>query len=222
MKSPIDAVTGRIVGYDPAKGEMLIRAAYPDWETMTKRQYNECVVFVADERPLSNDQRKWCWALLTEIADWQGNYVEITKQEMTNLFQAEKPDGEPVSLSTSSMSRVKEFQSFLVDFVIEHGVPCKRPLIELVDDMSAFIYSCVLHKKCCICGKRADLHHVERVGMGRNRDEIVHIGMESLPLCRDHHTEAHTMPDEDFFTKYHLDGGIVIDKTIAKIYKLKG
>jgi hypothetical protein len=46
--------------------------------------------------------------------------------------------------------------------------------------------------------------------------------MEALPLCREHHTEAHTMPDEDFFAKYHLDGGVVIDKTIAKIYKLKG
>jgi hypothetical protein len=213
-------VTGRIVGYDPAKGEILIRAAYPDWETLTRRQYNECVVFVADERPLSNDQRKWCWALLTEIADWQGNYVEITKQEMTNLFQAEKPDGEPVSLSTSSMSRVKEFQSFLVDFVVEQGVPCKRPLTELVDDMSAFIYSCVMHKKCCISGRDAELHHIDRVGMGRDRTDIIHIGMEVLPLTREYHTEAHTMPDKTFFANYHLNGGVLVDQKIAEIYNL--
>ena len=29
------------------------------------------------------------------------------------------------------------------------------------------------------------------------------------------------MPDAEFFEKYHLDGGIVLDKTLCRIYKLK-
>ena len=67
----------------------------------------------------------------------------------------------------------------------------------------------------------AELHHVDRVGMGRDRTDILHEGMEALPLCREHHAEAHTMPDAEFFEKYHLDGGVVLDKTLCRIYKLK-
>lgn len=36
-----------------------------------------------------------------------------------------------------------------------------------------------------------------------------------------HHTEAHTMPDRAFFEKYHLTGGIVLDKTLCRLYGLK-
>lgn len=91
----------------------------------------------------------------------------------------------------------------------------------MVDDVGDYIYSCLIAKKCCICGRRADLHHVDRVGMGRDRTDIVHEGMEALPLCREHHGQAHTMPDSEFFGLYHLDGGITLDKTLCRIYGLK-
>ena len=29
------------------------------------------------------------------------------------------------------------------------------------------------------------------------------------------------MPDEEFFARYHLPGGIQLDKTLCRIYKLK-
>jgi len=41
-----------------------------------------------------------------------------------------------------------------------------------------------------------------------------------LPLCREHHTEVHTIGQSAFFARYHLDGGIIADKTICKIYGL--
>lgn len=40
-------------------------------------------------------------------------------------------------------------------------------------------------------------------------------------LCREHHTEAHTMSDREFFGRYHLPGGIVLDKTLCRIWHLK-
>lgn len=39
MKSPTETVKGRIVGYDERAGELLIRAPYDDWLTMTRREY---------------------------------------------------------------------------------------------------------------------------------------------------------------------------------------
>ncbi len=225
MKSPIDVITGRIVGYDEKRGEILIRAPYPHWELMIKRNYKECSLQLIDSRPLSDKQRNTCYMLLRDIAEYVGEGTDRTKEYMKIKFLAEDLNETAdtlFSLANAPMSLVCAFQRFLVRFILDWDIPTRRPLNEFVDDINDYVYSCLITKKCCVCGKRADLHHIERVGMGRNRDEIVHIGMESLPLCRDHHTEAHTMPDEDFFTKYHLDGGIVIDKTIAKIYKLKG
>lgn len=224
MKSPIDTAKGRIVGYDEKRGELLIRAPYGDWLTMLKRDYKDCLVQLIDSRPLSDKQRRSCYALLREIADYTGQGIDPTKEWMKIKFIAEDLEQTAdriFSLSNAPMSLVCAFQRFIVRFILEWDIPCSFPLLDMVDDVQDYIYSCLMNKKCCICGQHTDLHHVERVGMGRNRDEIIHEGMEVLPLCREHHTEAHTMPDEEFFAKYHLPGGIQLDKTLCRIYKLK-
>ena len=93
-------------------------------------------------------------------------------------------------------------------------------MLEYVDDIDDYVLACLTQKKCVICGKKADLNHVDSVGMGRNRDEIIHEGMTVLPLCREHHTEAHTIGRDSFETKYHIHG-VEEDKTICRIYGLK-
>lgn len=224
MKSPIDTTKGRIVGYDEKRQELLIRATYTDWPTLIKRDYKTCLVQLIDSRPLSDKQRRTCYALLRAIADYTGQGLEPTKEWMKLKFMAEDLEqtaDQIFSLSNAPMSLVCAFQRFIIRFILDWDIPVDFPLLDMVDDVQDYIYSCLLSKKCCICGHHADLHHVERVGMGRNRDEIIHEGMEALPLCREHHTEAHTMPDEEFFDKYHLPGGIVLDKTLCRIYKLK-
>lgn len=77
---------------------------------------------------------------------------------------------------------------------------------------------CLVYKKCCISGKRAELHHVDKVGMGRNRNEITHIGMKALPLSRKYHIEVHTIGQKAFEAKYHVFG-VKIDEVIASKYK---
>ena len=224
MKSPIDTVKGRIVGYDERRGELLIRAPYDDHYTMTKRNYKQCLVQLVDSRPLSDAQRRMVYALLREISDFTGMGEDQTKTYMKLKFLVEHLNETAdtiFSLSSAPMSLVCAFQRFLVHFILEWDISCSFPLLEYVDDVPDYIYACLIAKKCCITGRPADLHHVERVGMGRNRDEIIHEGMEVLPLCREMHQEAHTMSDEAFFEKYHLPGGIVADKTICRIYGLK-
>lgn len=224
MKSPVETVRGRIVGYDEKRGELLIRAPYSDWVTMTARQFKECLVQPMDSRPLSDKQRKACYALMGAIADYAGMSKDRTKELMKLKFLSENMEDMSdriFSLSNAPMSLVCAFQRFLVQFILEWDIPTDFSLLDMVDDVSDYIYGCLVNKKCVVCGRPADLHHVERVGMGRNREEIIHEGMEVLPLCREHHTEAHTMPDKDFFERYHLPGGIVADKTICRIYGLK-
>jgi len=224
MKKPVDTVKGRIVGYDEKRGEVLIRAPYSDWPVMLKRQYKECLVQMVDSRPLSDKQRKACYALIGEISEYTGEGKSPAKERLKIDFLASEL-GETAdrifSLSNAPMSLVCAFQRYLVRFVVDWDIPTRFSLLDMVDDVSDYIYACLIAKKCCITGQPAELHHVDRVGMGRDRTDILHEGLEALPLSRLMHTEAHTMSDKAFFDKYHLPGGIVLDKTLCRIWKLK-
>jgi len=224
MKSPVDTVKGQIIGYDERRGELLIRAPYDDWLTLTRREYKNCLVQLVDSRPLSDKQRRMCYKLLHEISDYTGQGLDTTKEWMKIKFLAEDLEqtaDKIFSLSNAPMSLVCAFQRFLIHFILDWDIPCSFPLLDYVDDVADYIYHCLITKKCCISGRPADLHHVDRVGMGRDRSDIIHEGMEVLPLARQYHEEAHTMPDDEFLGKYHIPGGIIMDKTLCRLYGLK-
>lgn len=224
MKSPNETVKGRIVGYDERTGEFLIRASYTDLPTMLRREFKECLIQPIDSRPLSDKQRRACYALLREISDYTGMGTSPTKEYMKLKFMAEElqDTGDKIfSLSNAPMSLVCAFQRFLVRFILDWDIPCSFSLLDFVDDVEDYVYACLVNKKCAICGKPADLHHVDHVGIGRDRDEILHLGMKALPLCRDHHSECHQIGQKTFEERYHLNHGIELDRTLCRIYKLK-
>lgn len=224
MRTPCDTVKGRIVGYDEKRGELLIRAPYDDIFTMCKRQYKQCLVQPIDSRPLSDKQRRACYALLREISDYTGQDVHSTKEYLKIRFLADdfgETADKIFSLSNASMSLVCAYQRYLIRFILDYDIPCRFPLLDFVDDVADYIYSCLINKKCCVCGRKADLHHCDHVGMGRDRNEIIHEGMIALPLCREHHTECHTIGQKSFEDKYHLIHGIELDKTLCRLYGLK-
>lgn len=224
MKSPNETVRGRIVGYDEKRGELLIRAPYADFVTMTRREFKECLIQPIDSRPLSDKQRRACYALMREISEFTGMGEDPTKEYMKLKFMVEElqDTGDKIfSLANAPMSLVCAFQRFLVRFIISWDIPCSFPLLDFVDDVEDYVYACLVNKKCAICGKPADLHHVDHVGMGRDRDEILHLGMKALPLCREHHRECHTIGQQTFEERYHLNHGIELDTTLCRIYRLK-
>ena len=204
-------------------GTAIIQAQVPLHQVL-HRQIKECYIDLIDSRPLSDKQRKCCYALINAIAEWSGSSTEEIKEAFKLEFWAEKVDtlaDKIFSLANAPMSLIAEFQKFLVNFIITNDVPVKRPLLEYVDDIAHYTYMCLIHKKCVICGKKADLHHIDTIGMGNNRNEVEQLGREVMSLCREHHTEMHTIGNKDFKDKYHFDGGVVADKTILKIYGLR-
>lgn len=194
-----------------------------------KKGFVDVWVMPIDSRKISDKQRRACWALIGEIAEFVGQDKEGLNYDLKFDFmqwRAEKM-GENLetffSLSSAPMDLVAEYQKYLISFILRYDIPTTFSLLGFIDglDTQDYIYQCLINKKCCICGKRAELHHCDRVGMGRNRDEILHIGMKCLPLCREHHQETENTPATEFFDKYHIDDGVPIDETIKKIYKLK-
>lgn len=224
MKTPIDTVKGKIVDYDEKTGEVLIRARYDDISTMCRREYKECLIQMVDSRPISNKQRKACYALIREIANYTGQGLDPTKEWTKIKFLTEDLEvtaDKIFSLSDAPMSLVCAYQRFLVRFIVDWDIPCSFPLLDYVDDISDYIYLCLQKKKCCICGAKCDLHHVDRVGMGGNREKMIHEGKEVLPLCRLHHGEDHDIGEREFGLKYHIPKGAILDKALCRLYGLK-
>lgn len=144
MKSPIDTVKGRIVGYDERTGDVLIRARYEDYFTFCKREYKSCLMQLVDSRPLSGKQRKTCYALLREISNYTGMGADSTKEWMKLKFIVEdlnETADKIFSLSNAPMSLVCGFQRFLVRFILDWDIPCSFPLLNFVDDVQDYIYA---------------------------------------------------------------------------------
>lgn len=216
----IDAV---ITSYNERSGILNIVADYPNADKLVKCGYKTCSILLNDEREITPEQRKKAYALLNEIADYMGEMPEYAKKLFKIKFIHEQMKGlcdDIFSLSDCDVTLARDFITYLVDFIIAHDIPTRVPLSELCDDVKRYVYSCALNKKCSVCGRKAEIHHIDRVGMGNNRDKINHMGMLVLPLCREHHIEAETSTDSAFMKKYHLEA-IRLDEKLCKKWRLK-
>ena len=219
----MEIIDGIIESYDE-RGNMYITASYDNTERFVKRKYGDVRILLQDDRRISNEQRKKAHALIREIADFMGEMPEPAKKLLKVKFKTEVLKGvydELFSLSDCDMTLASEFIDYLIDLVLTWDVPTKQPLVELCDDARKYVYACLAHKKCAVCGQKADLHHIDRVGMGRDRHDICHEGMEAISLCRAHHNEIHDTGDAAFLDKYHLPGGVKLDETLCRKWKLK-
>lgn len=221
----MDVMSGKILAVNPYEGYVDVRVPFSpsDFQRAALREYSEVQVGFPDGRTLAPDQRRKAFALIGEIAEWAGYTTPqmhlIQKREFIEKH-LEGLQKELFSLSDCDVTTAREYITYLIDFCLEFNVPTHTPLAEMCDDIQRYVYSCLVRKACAVCGKKADLHHVDRVGMGRDRTEINHIGMQALPLCREHHQEAHQHGDAMLVDKYHLTT-VAIDERIAKVYRLK-
>ena len=181
------------------------------------RKVKEVYIEPVDSRPLSDRQRRMCYALIKAIADWAGSDAEEVKETFKLDFWAERVDtlaDKIFSLANAPMSLVAEFQRFLVAFILTHDVPTKRPLRDYADDIEAYTYFSVVRRKCAVCGRK--YAKLIRLSPGEG-----YLGAEVISLCGGHEAELRESGRAEFFGKYHLDGGIECDKTINKIYGLR-
>lgn len=178
-------------------------------------------VELVDKRHISADQRKKAYVLISYIAAWWGyTPLEAMKEMLKLMFVGEAETlRRSFSLSNCDMTTARLFITYLIDFCLLHGVDAGEPLYQLAEDIPRYVWACLMNKRCAVCGRKAELHHVDAVGMGRNRKEICHIGMRALPLCREHHTEIHKVGQGDFLKRYFL-APVKIDERIAKVYRI--
>ena len=204
----------KIIEYD---GTMLVLepTTLIDRELLQK-QVGYVEVRLKDGREISAEQRNKIFAIIRDISLWCGHCPEDLRQYMTWDFICQN-ECEWFSLSDVDMTTARLFITYLIEFCLIWGVPTKKPLMSHAEDVGRYLYHCLEHQKCCICGDRSEVHHVDRIGMGRNRNEICHVGMLVMALCRKHHDEAHL--DPGFEQKHHVFG-IKLDEFLVKKLKL--
>lgn len=186
---------------------------------LLNKQQMHCETRLTDGRQISPEQRKYIYATLRDIGLFTGFVGEEIKAVMKYEFIA-RTGAEYFSLSDCTMSQAREFLTFLIEFCIENDIGTSESLLMRSPDISQYIYACIANRKCCLSGKPAEIHHVDAIGAGRDRNEIVHLGMRVLPLAREYHIEAHTIGRDSFCKKYHVFG-IALDEYLCEKLGLK-
>lgn len=170
-----------------------------------------------DGRTISVDQRRKIFAIIRDISLWSGHEPEELRQYLEWDF-CSRAMREWFSLSDCDMTTAREFITYLISFCFHWGVPTKDSLLTQTDDIGKYLYLCLENRRCAICNRPAEVHHVDRIGMGMDREKIVHVGLNAIALCRAHHEEAHRR-ENALFADYHIYG-IKLDKHLCKVLSL--
>lgn len=163
-----------------------------------------------DGRHISAEQRKKAYATIRDIADWTGYLPE----EMKELLKYEHMirTGDPqFSLSNCSMDTAREFINTILEFALENGIPLSDNAINQTDDIGRYLYYCLIHKKCAICGKDGEIHHEDAIGMGNDRRKVDDSNYKKICLYWMHHTIAHQMGVIRFREAYKVYGIVAKD-----------
>lgn len=195
-------IQGKIKDYN--NGILTVTAPFDDYNFLVDKQMGSCEIRLDDNRLISAEQRKKIYATFKDISIYTGYSPDETKEIMKYCY-IEKTGNEYFSLSNTDMTTARVFLEYLIEFCIEWSIPCKESLLNRCPDIGEYLYVCIIHRKCAVCGAKADIHETERVGIGRNRLKINHLNQAVQPLCRKHHSECHYIGQKSFDEKYHLE-----------------
>ena len=174
--------------------------------TEKKARYAE--IRIDDGRTITSLQRRKAYATIRDISSWTGYLPEEQKEWLKYLY-IERTGNPYFSLSDCSMDTAREFINVILDYALEEGIPLSDRGIERTDDIGRYLYSCIKNKRCAVCGRPGEIHHVDAIGAGRNRRYVDDSGYRKICLCREHHTAAHQRGMKAFEQMYHVYGIMV-------------
>lgn len=179
-------------------------------ELFQRKKIRNAEIMFDDGRHISAEQRKKAYATIRDIADWTG-YLPEEMKEILKYQHMMRTGDVYFSLSNCSMDTAREFINTILEFALENGIPLSDNAIERTDDIGRYLYYCLLHKKCAICGKDGEIHHEDAIGMGNARTKVDDSSYKKICLCREHHTLAHSLGVIRFREMYKVYGIVVKD-----------
>lgn len=191
-----------IVNYDGYN--LIVRPHDRIGRELSQKQVRTVEVRIVDGRTISAEQRRKIYAIIRDIAILCGEDPEWLKAYLKFNYCGEHGI-EYFSLSDCEKTTATDFISYLIDFCFYQNIGTRDTLLNLTDDINKYLYSCLENRKCAICNRHGEVHHVDRVGMGFDREKIVHVGLRAICLCREHHIKAHENENR-LFKDNHIFG----------------
>lgn len=170
-----------------------------------------------DGDSISSAQRKLLYALFKDISLYTGYEVEELKELLKIEFMVDK-NRDYFSLSNVEMTVATDFIEYVLEFMFIWNIPINQKIVVLAREVNNFLYLCLLHRKCAVCGSYADIHHHENlVGMGMDRAKHNHEDSKYIALCRVHHNECHNIGHKTFENKYKITAIKLNSKVIKEL-----
>ena len=218
-----EVLTRRINAY--GQTEMIIRmdASIPEYlfERLVDANgdlFGEFRLF--DNRVITAPQRKFINALCRDIARYTGDTIDQVREHRKLEFIHDKglPYFSTSELAKScSVSLASQFISYIVDFCLDNDIALAEAPSRYLDDIKPYLIKCLWIRKCVICGKDAEVHHVDAIGMGRNRKKVDHSKHNMMALCWKHHRELHNGGQETFMLRNHVVGVLMNEEQYKKL-----
>lgn len=174
-------------------------------EPILDNQVKTCNVWLDDGRHISAEQRKKAYATINDVASYTGEMPE-TMKEWLKYLHIYRTGCKYFSLSSCTMDTAREFINTILDYALEMGVPLLDFAHNRTDDIGHYLYACLKLRKCAVCGKDGEIHHVDTIGMGNDRRKVDDSDHRKICLCRKHHTDAHSIGMTEFESRYKVFG----------------
>ncbi len=154
-------------------------------------------------RTISDDQRRKIYAILRDIALYVNGSEDpdSIKGEMKTEFGRGR-----FSLSDCPKELARDFIEFLIVFAFQNGIALREHPKDAFEDTEAYLAICLKHKVCAVCGREGEIDHWDHIGAGRDRTKVDDSGLRKISLCREHHSERHSIGKDSFRAKYHVFG----------------
>lgn len=185
--------------------DLLVHVSDDVAAVVNRKKISDIWMRLDDGREISALQRKKIYATLKDISVYTGYLPEECK-EIMKYWHIERTGSEYFSLSDCSMDVAREFINSLIAFCLSYGVITADSLLERTDDIATYLVQCLQYRKCCVCGKKGEVHHWDAIGMGNDRRVCDDSQKRKVCLCRLHHTIAHQKGREAFQRDYHVYG----------------
>lgn len=181
---------------------------------------------IDDGRTISAAQRGLIYSLFNDIRIWEGeSHKRIGVERVKTKFKADfcvEANVQMFSLSDVPIDIASDFIDYVLDFTFVNDIPLTLKPFELSKTVRNWSYLCFKRRRCTVCCKNhAEVHHLDTVGIGMNRNKVDHSKMQLIMLCREHHQEAHNIGDETFMNKHYV-AGIFVPVATLKALNIKG
>lgn len=175
--------------------------------------YSHCIkkgeLIISDGRQITPMQRRKAYAMEGDIAEYCG-YLSRGERHFIHeelKIECQKQYGIPAfSLSTCSVDMARAYINFLIEYALENGVVLSDYILNRSDDIDSTLIACIRAKRCCLCGRPGEIHHIDTIGMGNDRKTYDDSYNRIICLCRAHHTEAHAKGVQEFCRLHKVYG----------------